>query len=87
MLGSVLLLGAVLSPSRLVRVWGTVGLGLTAVAMAAGLHMSACAGERDYQKMVLTRSYWFLSQWHWYEWIGLVAPLMILSVVGYGRRR
>jgi hypothetical protein len=35
---------------------------------------------------VLTRDYWFLSQWHWYELIGLVAPLVILSVVARGER-
>jgi hypothetical protein len=86
-LGSVLLLGALLSPSRLVRVWGTVGLGLTAVAMAAGLYLSASPESDIYRKVLLTRDYWFLSQWHWYEWIGLLAPLLILSVVGTTRRK
>ncbi len=86
-LGSVLLLGALLSPSRLVRVWGTVGLGLTGVGIAAGLHLSASPESEIYQKILLTRDYWFLSQWHWYEWIGLIAPLLILSVVATGRRR
>lgn len=35
----------------------------------------------------MTRDYWFLSRWHWYEWIGLIAPLLILSVVALGLRR
>jgi hypothetical protein len=86
-LGSVLLLGALLSQSRMVRVWGTVGLGLTGVAMAAGLHLSAPAESDLYQRVVLTRDYWFLSQWHWYELIGLIAPVLILSVVAKGQRR
>jgi hypothetical protein len=86
-LGSVLLLGALLSQSRMVRVWGTVGLGLTGVAMAAGLHLSAPAESAIYQRVVLTRDYWFLSQWHWYELIGLIAPVLILSVVSLGQRR
>jgi hypothetical protein len=86
-LGAVLLLGAVLSRSRRVRVWGTVGLSLTAVAMAGGLHLSAPPESAIYQKVVLTRDYWFLSQWHWYELIGLIAPLVILSAVGVGQRR
>ena len=81
--GSVLLLGALLSPSRLVRVWGTVGLGLTGVAIAAGLYLSASPESEIYRKILLTRDYWFLSQWHWYEWIGLIAPLLILSMAGY----
>jgi hypothetical protein len=86
-LGSVLLLGVLLSSSRPMRVWGTVGLGLTAVAMAAGLQLSAAPESSIYQRIMLTRDYWFLSQWHWYEWIGLIAPLVILSVAAMGARR
>jgi len=86
-LGSVLLLGVLLSSNRMVRVWGTTGLGLTGVAMAAGLMLSAPTESEVYQKVVLTRDYWFLSQWHWYEWIGLIAPLVILSAIRLERRR
>jgi hypothetical protein len=86
-LGSVLLLAALRSSSRVMRVWGTVGLGLTAVAMAAGLQLSAAPESKTYQRIMLTRDYWFLSQWHWYEWIGLIAPLVILSLVAMGARR
>jgi hypothetical protein len=86
-LGSVLLLGAVLSQSRRVRVWGTLGLGLTAMAMAAGMQLSAAPESAVYKRVVMTRDYWFLSQWYWYELIGLVAPLVILSLVAVGRRR
>ncbi|MBB5315977.1 hypothetical protein [Tunturibacter empetritectus] len=86
-LGSVLVLGTILWTSRLVRVWGTVGLCLTAVMVAAGVQLSAPAESADYQRVMLTRSYWFLSQWHWYEWVGLAAPLMILAVVAVRRGR
>jgi hypothetical protein len=85
-LGSVLLLGTLLSRSWMVRVWGTVGLGVTAVAMAAGLQLSAPPESDVYQRVLLTRDYWFLSQWHWYEWIGLIAPMMILSLIALGGR-
>jgi hypothetical protein len=85
--GTVLVLAALLAESRAVRVWGTAGLGLTAVAMAGGLQLTAAPESEIYQRIMLTRDYWFLSQWHWYEWIGLVAPLMILSFVAWGRRR
>jgi hypothetical protein len=37
--------------------------------------------------VVLTRDYWFLSQWHWYELIGLIAPLVIVSYVALGQRK
>jgi hypothetical protein len=86
-LGSVLLLGALLSSNRLVQIWGTVMLGLTGVAMAAGLQMSTPPENEVYQRVLLTRDYWFLSQWHWYEWIGLIAPLLILSRVAFRWRR
>jgi hypothetical protein len=86
-LGSVLLLGVMLSSSRAVRVWGTAGLGLTGIAIAAGLQLSAAPESEIYQRIMLTRDYWFLSQWHWYEWIGLIAPLVILSFVAMGPRR
>jgi len=25
-----------------------------------------------------TRDYYFLSRWHWYEWLGVIAPLGLL---------
>ncbi|MBB5338269.1 DUF6798 domain-containing protein [Tunturiibacter gelidoferens] len=86
-LGWVLVLGAALSVSRLVRVWGTVGLGLAAVLAATVVQLLAPVESVAYQRVMLTRSYWFLSQWHWYEWVGLAAPLMILAIVAMGRSR
>jgi len=84
--GAVLVLGVVLSCSRAVRLWGTAGVILTALAMAGGLVLSAPMESDLYKTAVLTRKYWFLSQWHWYEWIGLVAPLLILSVIVWRNR-
>jgi hypothetical protein len=86
-LGSVLLLGTVLSSSRLMRLWGTVVLGLTGVAIAAGVQLSALPESEIYRRIMLTRDYWFLNQWRWYEWIGLIAPLLILSVVAIRTRK
>jgi hypothetical protein len=85
-LGAVLLLGSTLSASRTGRVWGTLGLILTAVMVAAGVQLSAPMESVAYQKVMLTRNYWFLSQWHSYEWAGLVVPLMIVSAVALRRR-
>jgi len=86
-LGSVLLLGVLLSQRRGVRIRGTVGLNLAAVAVAAGLQLTAPEESAKYLRVALTRTYWFLSEWRWYELIGLVAPLVILSAVALGRRR
>jgi hypothetical protein len=86
-LGSVLLLGTLLSSIRWVRAWGAVGLGLMGVAMAAGLQLSSPPESEAYQRVLLTRDYWFLRRWHWYEWIGLAAPLLILFRVGFRQQR
>ncbi len=85
-LGCVLLLGCMRCDRRLVRVAGTTGLCVVAVAMAAILHWTAPAESTAYLRVALTRTYWFVSHWEWYEQFGLVAPLVILSAVGLGRR-
>lgn len=34
-----------------------------------------------------TRGFYFLGRWHWYEWLGVFAPLMILWVIQRSLRR
>jgi hypothetical protein len=84
-LACVLMLAVVMAPSRAMRLGGAVGLGLAGVAMAAGLQMEAAPESGIYQRIALTRDYAYLSRWHWYEVIGLVAPLLILAVIGWRR--
>ena len=31
-----------------------------------------------YREVLFTRSYFFVSRWEWYEWVGVVAPLLVL---------
>ncbi len=35
----------------------------------------------------MTRAYWFVGQWHWYEQFGLIGPLAILAAIGINRRQ
>jgi hypothetical protein len=86
-LGCVMALGCLLAPSRSIRVWGTLGLCCASVALAAVLHVSAPSESGDYVRVAMTRVYWFPSEWHWYEQVGLIAPLIIVAVVAFGRRR
>jgi hypothetical protein len=86
-LGCVIALGCLLAPSRAMRVWGTLGLCCSGVAVAAVLQASAPPESADYLRVAMTRSYWFPGEWHWYEKVGLVAPLIIVGVVAFGRRR
>ena len=88
-LGCVMVLGCGMSPSRQVRMWGTLGLCCAAVAAAGAAQISAVPESRAYVGVVLSRYYWFLGEWHWFELMGLVAPLAILALVaaerGFGR--
>lgn len=34
----------------------------------------------------ITRYYWFLSQWHWYELLGIIAPLILFALLRSRRR-
>lgn len=55
----------------------TVCLLLTCLT-AMLLSPAATAPER---LAALSRYYWFLSQWHWFEWLGLGAPLAMLALI------
>jgi hypothetical protein len=84
--GCVLVLGCVASDSRQMKIAGTAGLCATALAVAAILQLLAMPESAGYRSVVMTRYYWFLSEWHWYELAGLAAPLAILAVVAFSRR-
>jgi hypothetical protein len=33
---------------------------------------------KAYHQVALTRSYFYLTRWHWYEWLGVIAPIALL---------
>lgn len=86
-LGCVLVLGCMLSSARWLRVWGTAILCLTALGIAAAMQAFSPPESAIYIRVEMTRYYWFLEAWHWYEKIGLAAPLAILAVVGFRGHR
>jgi hypothetical protein len=85
-LGSVLLLACQLAPNRNLRLWGTAALCVGAIAMAAGVQLASATETPEYVRIVMTRPYWFLFDWRWYEQFGLIAPLIILEMVALKRR-
>jgi hypothetical protein len=85
-LGSVLVLRGLLMPSRALRMWGTLGLCAAAVAVAAAVQFAAPPETPEYVRVALTRSYWFVKDWAWYEQFGLAAPLVILQIAAMKRR-
>ena len=79
-LGATLVLGCARSSRRGVRVWGTAALGAAGLALAACLQAMARPESAAYIRVAMTRTYWFLAEWRWYELVGLAAPLVILAV-------
>jgi hypothetical protein len=67
------------------RVWRMAALCTAALCAAATLQAFARPESRDYARVALTRSYWFLSEWRWFEVVGLIAPLLILAWFGSDR--
>jgi hypothetical protein len=64
-----------------------VGVGMGALAagallLGAGVQFSQrhVVETPAHHAAVLTRYYYFLSMWQWYEWVGLVAPLVLLML-------
>ncbi|MCU1322908.1 MAG: hypothetical protein JWM43_2557 [Acidobacteriaceae bacterium] len=82
-LGCALLLSCLLATRRTLRIGGTAGLCLLAVLAAATLYSSAPPETAGYLRVALTRTYWFLGRWQWYEQFGLIAPLAILAYFGW----
>ncbi len=64
--------------SRL-RTLAVAGLSLAAFAVSFGLSRFGPLEPAGYAVVAQTRTYWFLSEWVWYEWLGLLFPLGILA--------
>jgi hypothetical protein len=78
-LGASLMLLCVRASRRSVRVWGTAGLCVAALLLATILQRFAPVESAEYVRVAMTRTYWFVAEWRWFEVMGLVAPLAILA--------
>jgi hypothetical protein len=54
-------------------------MGVAALALAGCLRAIATPESAEYVRVAITRTYWFLAEWRWYELLGLAAPLAILA--------
>ncbi len=66
-----------------VGMWAGLGWLLCAVIFVATRHADPSVA---YSRAALSRSYFFLSSWQWYEYPGLVMPLLLLGIAGGLRR-
>jgi hypothetical protein len=55
-------------------------LGAIAMLLAAAVQATAPPESAAYLWVARTRYYWFLSEWHWFERLGLLAPLLLLAL-------
>ncbi|MBS1823625.1 MAG: hypothetical protein JST61_16935 [Acidobacteria bacterium] len=79
---------AVSIPERLgTRIGVAAGLAVAALVTAAILQTGATPEHAAYRAVAMSRYYWFLSEWHWYELAGAIAPLAILGAVAWSARR
>jgi hypothetical protein len=68
--------------SRLQRRYLTAALlTLLALALAATLQANAPYESPAVVAACLSRYYWFLSQWQWFELLGLAGPLLVLAAL------
>jgi len=84
-LAATLMLLCVRSLRREVRLWGTSLLVASALALAVCLQVLASPESAAYLRVALTRTYWFVAEWRWFELLGLAAPLAILSAFAWDR--
>ncbi len=79
---AVLLLALRGSCRRSLRLGGPLALAAAAMLTAALLQASTPPESAAYVQVAMTRTYWFLSQWAWYERVGAFVPLLILALLG-----
>jgi hypothetical protein len=81
-----LVVACVRSQSARVRIWGSTALTIAAFVIALCIEAAAKPESTAYRRIALTRSYWFPSEWAWYELVGLAAPLVMLAVCTHRSR-
>jgi len=85
--GCVLALSTTIPERRSTQMGAILGLCLAAVIVASVLQTIAQPESEAYHRVAMSRYYWFLSQWHWYELAGLAAPLAITAGFAWRARR
>jgi len=56
-----------------------------AMALPGGFHLAPATGA--YREALYSRDYFFLYNWEWYHWLGMLAPLAILAWLWKGNLR
>lgn len=78
--GSLLILGCLSFSSARIKMLSLLSILLIVGITSALMYWFSSPQSSSYSEAARTRTYWFLSTWHWYEVVGLLAPLVILSM-------
>lgn len=76
--GCVILLACASITNAKIRMTAFVAIAVLSVSVGFLLYAVAAPEAAGYRPIALTRDYWFLSTWHWYQVFGLLAPLLLL---------
>jgi hypothetical protein len=68
-------------PTRRAQILGWIALTASALLTAGVLQAAAPAESAATIAAAFSRYYWFLSQWHWFEWLGLAGPLIVFALL------
>ncbi len=79
---AIVLLAMLGSSRRSVHLGGPLALAGAALLAAIVLQASTPPESAAYLQVAMTRTYWFLSQWAWYERVGAVVPLLVIARLG-----
>jgi hypothetical protein len=80
-LGCITLLASCTISNPRWRAAATLAVCLGALVVAACLYVISPEHSAEYTQVALTRDYWFLDEWHWYELAGLIAPLAVVCLI------
>ncbi len=64
-------------------VWMWLALFALVLLGSAALQSATAPDSPAALAAVHSRYYWFLAQWHWFEWMGLVAPAVLLAALSH----
>ncbi len=67
--------------SRPVLAWAALSTAIAILCLAA--HFLSPTESPAEAAAVITRYYWFLSQWQWYEFLGLLGPPVMLALASF----
>lgn len=84
--GCILALAISVLRQRKMWILATMMLCIAAIAAAAILQVAGQPESDAYRQVAMSRYYWFLSKWQWYEWLGLTGPIAILGFAGLVRQ-